>query len=255
MSTILVAGATGSIGHLVVEEALSEGYTVRALVRDPAKAARILPPAAEIAVGDVTRPQTLPAAVQGVDAIILTLGSDAGGSSPEDVDYGGVRNLLEALAGRRVRVVLMTAIGDTSRAAGYGHLLDWKRRSERLVRASGLPYTIVRPGWFDYTAPDEHRLVALQGDTRRTGTPADGAVARRQIAQVLVHALSSDAAVGKTFELVAEKGPATEDFDEFFAPLAPDRSGSLDGVRDEENMPLAQEPEQVRADLAAVGGV
>jgi uncharacterized protein YbjT (DUF2867 family) len=36
-----------------------------------------------------------------------------------------------------------------------GH--DWKRRGERLVRASGLPYTIVRPGWFDYNDAGQHR--------------------------------------------------------------------------------------------------
>lgn len=79
---------------------------------------------------------------------------------------------------------------------------DWKRRAERLVRASGHPYTIVRPGWFDYHARDEHRLVLLQGDRRQSGTPADGVIAREQIAEVLVAALSDEAAVNKTFELV-----------------------------------------------------
>jgi uncharacterized protein YbjT (DUF2867 family) len=63
---------------------------------------------------------------------------------------------------------------------------DWKRRSERLVRASGRAYTLVRPGWFDYNQPDELRLVFLQGDTRHAGDPSDGVIARRQIAQLLV---------------------------------------------------------------------
>jgi hypothetical protein len=58
----------------------------------------------------------------------------------------------------------------------------------------------------------------LQGDTRQAGDPSDGAVARRQIAQVLVRSLGSDAAVRKTFELVAERGPAPEDFNVLFAP-------------------------------------
>lgn len=253
MTTVLVVGATGGIGHLVVAEALREGYSTRALVRNPEKAARLLPPEAEIVTGDVTRPDTLPPAVAGVDAVILTLGSDGGGN-PELVDYGGVRNVLEALGGRRVRIVLMTSIGLTSRAGGYGQLLDWKRRSERLVRASGLPYTIVRPGWFDYNDADQHRLVALQGDVRHTGTPADGAVARRQLAQVLVQAVGSDAAVDKTLELISETGPATTDFDAFFAPLERDPQGSLDGVLDAQNMPLDSEPQRVRSDLAAVAG-
>ncbi len=82
-----------------------------------------------------------------------------------------------------------------------------RRRAQRL-RASGQPYPIVRPGWFDSNRPDQHRLVLLQGDTRHAGDPSDGVVARRQIAQVLVHSLNSDPAVRKTFELVAEPGPA-----------------------------------------------
>ncbi len=61
-ATVLVVGATGSIGRLVVEEAIRHGYTTRALVRDPGKARR-LPSDADVIVGDVTRPDTLPAAV------------------------------------------------------------------------------------------------------------------------------------------------------------------------------------------------
>ena len=82
----------------------------------------------------------------------------------------------------------MTAIGVTNRTGAYNlstEAHDWKRRSERLVRASGLPYTIVRPGWFDYNAPDEHQLVLLQGDTRQAGNSSDGVIARRQIARNL----------------------------------------------------------------------
>jgi nucleoside-diphosphate-sugar epimerase len=56
--TVLVVGATGSIGCLVVEEALRQGHAVRALVRTPGKARR-LPPKAQVVRGDVTRPDTL----------------------------------------------------------------------------------------------------------------------------------------------------------------------------------------------------
>ena len=253
MTTILVVGATGSIGHLVVAEALRQGYATRALVRNRAKASRLLPEDADVVVGDVTRPQTLQAAVERIDAVILTLGSESGGSA-ESVDYGGVLNVLEALGNRQVRIVLMTAIGVTSRSGSFSEVLDWKRRSERLVRASGLPYTIVRPGWFDYNDAGQQRLVALQGDPRNTGTPADGAVSRRQIAQVLVHAVGSGEAVGKTLVLISENGSPTIDFDGFFAPLERDPQGALDGVGDPGNMPLDREPAAVRRDLAAVTG-
>src|ERR1700730_9978250 len=92
--TILVVGATGSVGRLVVEEALVEGHTVGALLRGPAKAHR-LPSGITVVVGDLTKPAALGAAVAGLDAIVFTHGSNAGDKSiVESVDYGGVRNVL-----------------------------------------------------------------------------------------------------------------------------------------------------------------
>lgn len=250
--TMLVVGATGSIGRHVVDVAVARGHAVRALVRDATRARRLLSEV-ELAVGDLTQPDTLAPAVDGVEAIVFTHGSDGAGKvGAEQVDYGGVRNVLAALRGRRARIALMTAIGVTNRDGDYNRQTeahDWKRRAERLVRASGLPYTIVRPGWFDYNTRDEHRLVFLQGDRRHAGNPSDGAVSRRQIAEVLVTALTSDAARGKTFELVAEPGPAPADLEPLFAQLDPDPRGALDGVRDLANMPLDREPPRVRDDL------
>jgi uncharacterized protein YbjT (DUF2867 family) len=251
---VLVVGATGSIGRLVVEEAIRHGYTTRALLRDPGKARR-LPADADVIVGDVTRPDTLSAAVAGIDAVVFTLGSDGAGKvGAENVDYGGVRNVLNALRSRTARIALMTSIGVTNRTGAYNRSTeahDWKRRSERFVRASRMPYTIVRPGWFDYNGPDEHRLVLLQGDTRQAGDPSDGVIARRQIAEILVHSLSSPDAVRKTFELVAVAGPAPDDFDALFAALDEDPRDTLDGVRDTANMPVEDEPQRVRDDLDA----
>lgn len=253
--TVLVVGATGSVGRLVVEEAVREGHEVRALVRTPGKAVQ-LPPEARVVVGDVTRRETLAAAVDGVDAVVLTLGSDGGGKAgAESVDYGGVRNVLAALGSRPARIALMTSLGVTNRIGAYNRSTeahDWKRRSERLVRASGRPYTIVRPGWFDYNAPDENRLVLLQGDERQAGDASDGVIARRQIARVLVRSLGSKPAVRKTFELVAAKGEAQDDLAALFAALDADAPGALDGVHDRANMPLDDEPRRVRDDLDAV---
>lgn len=256
---ILVVGASGSIGRLVVAEAHRQGHAVRALVRSPERARRL--PAGieivtiEIVTGDVTVPATLPAAVAGVSAIVFTLGSDGlGKAGAENVDYGGVRNVLKALAGRSVRIALMTSIGVTNRNSSYNRSTeahDWKRRSERLVRRSGLPYTIVRPGWFDYNGADEQRLVLLQGDRRQSGTPSDGAVARQQIAGMLIHCLTSAAATRKTFELISASGPPPADPDALLAALRADAPDALDAVDDVANMPLPEEPLLVRADLDA----
>ncbi len=252
---VLVVGATGSIGELVVAEALHQRHTVRALVRIQARA-RDLPSDVEVTVGDLTRPETLQEAVKDIDAIVFTHGGDGGGKlGSESVDYGGVRNILRALGKKKTRIALMTAIGVTNREGSYnrsteGH--DWKRRAERLVRAGDYPYTIVRPGWFDYNKPNEHKLVFPQGDTRQAGNSSDGVIARRQIAQVLVHSLMSEEALRKTFELVAVSGPAQEDLDPLFAALDPDPHGALDGVRDKQNQPLEKEPQRVRDDLRSL---
>ena len=253
---VLVVGATGSIGRFVVTEALQAGHAVRVLVRNRVGAER-LPAQAERVVGDLTQPETLKAAVEGVDAIVFTHGGDGEGKiGSERVNYGGVRNILAALKGRVVRVALMTTVGATERNGSYNRATeahDWKRRGERLLRASGLPYTIVRPGWFDYQAKDQLLLVMRQGDTRHAGNPSDGVVSRRQIAQVLVSSLRSDAASGKTFELAAERGAAQTDLDPLFATLLADAPGSIDGCLDIPNMPLEQEPERVLADLRMLG--
>jgi len=254
-ATVVVVGATGSVGQLVVAEALRRGYTTRALVRDEARAGD-LPPEAELVVGDVTRPETLGPAVEGVDAVVFTHGSHGKPEgATETVDYGAVRNVLAVLGTRPARIALMTAIGVTDREGRFNRAHqahDWKRRSERLVRASGRPYTIVRPGWFDYNEPDQHRLTLLQGDTRRAGDPSDGVIARQQIAEVLVGSLSSLPADHKTFELVAEQGPAPDDLDPLFEALQGDPPGAIDPVLDIENMPLEDEPKRVREDLRTV---
>lgn len=250
---LLIIGATGSIGRPVVAEALRQGHEVRALVRDIKRARRTLPAEVELVPGDVTRPDTLVAAVADIDGVVLTVNADGGGkAASEAVYYTGTRDLLAAICDSTVRIALMTTIGVTVRNSDYnrsgeGH--DWKRRAERLVRASGQPYTIVRPGWFDYNGSKDRKIIMLQGDTRRTGTPRDGAIAREQIARVLVDSLRIGSARGKTFELVAEPGDEQADLTAEFAALEPDATGVLDGVLDIDNQPLAKEPERVRSDL------
>jgi uncharacterized protein YbjT (DUF2867 family) len=76
--SVLVVGATGRIGRLVVEEAIRQGHPVRALVRTTDKA-RQLPSEAQVVIGDVTRPETLPGAVDISEAVVRTLGSDGAG--------------------------------------------------------------------------------------------------------------------------------------------------------------------------------
>lgn len=82
------------------------------------------------------------------------------------------------------------------------------------------------------------RVAKFQGDRRHAGTPEDSVISREQIAQVLVTALSNDAAKNKTFELVAERGEAQQDLTLLFAELRNDNPQKNDGVFDIDNMPL-----------------
>jgi uncharacterized protein YbjT (DUF2867 family) len=255
--TILVIGATGGVGRHVVRGAVEAGLRTRALVRSAERAARLLPARAEIVEGEATRHVDVVRALEGADGVILTHGTHGTAGEAEAVDYGIVRALVEAAqrADRPVRVTLMTQLGVTRHGTEHDRdtgLATWKHRSERLLRASGLPYAIVRPGWFDYEAQDERRLVARQGDDARDGTPSDGAVSREQLARVLLAAQASADAVGRTFELVAERGAEQTCLDGLFAPLHADGPDELDGVLDPAALPLHEEPARVLADLRRV---
>lgn len=247
LKRILLIGATGSVGQHVVEVALEDGYQVRALVRKQSTSNKICAPV-ELTYGDLTDETTLSEAVQGVDAIVFTHGTYGSMKSAQEVDYGAVRNVLTALGSKRVRIALMTTIGTTDRKGAH----DWKRRAEWLVRLSGNPYTIIRPAWFDCNGPDENKLMMLQGDKALTGSPKDGVISRRQLAEVLVRSLGSDAALLKTFELHATQGDAQTDLDLLFSKLDADIPGSIHSIHDVQNMPIDEEPGFIKVDLAKV---
>ncbi|WP_413507718.1 SDR family oxidoreductase [Serratia proteamaculans] len=249
---ILVAGATGSIGLHIMNIAIEMGHQPMALVRNRRKV-KLLPRGADVFYGDVSLHETLTDLPKDIDAVIFTLGSDGQGRiGARAIDYGGVRNVLRMFKDQPIRIALMTTIGVTERLSTWNQrteVHDWKRRAERLVRASGHPYTIVRPGWFDYNSADEHRIVMLQGDRRHTGTPKDGVISREQIARVLVNTLTNDAAKNKTFELVAERGEEQQELTPLFAGLQADNPKKNDGVLDMDNMPLNEEPECIIKEL------
>lgn len=245
MTRVLVVGASGSIGRHAVDAAVDAGYATTALVRNSDQAS-MFPDSTRVVVGEPTNPGVLADALDGVTGVVFTQGTYSNNEGDaEQANYRPVHALLNALTSP-VRIALMSALAVTKPSVGHA----WKRRGERLVRASGLPYTIVRPGWFDYNEPDEHRLVMLQGDTRWAGSPEDGVISRRQIADVLIGSLSSSAADHKTFELVAEKGDVQSDLTPVFEALQPDVS--VDGVLDRDNLPLGSEPDDVRTELDAV---
>ena len=245
MTTVLVIGATGQVGRLVVEEALGRGLSVRAQSRDAGRARGVLPAGAEVVQASPASAADLRPLVEGVDAVVLTHGGDVDGRGGVSF-YETVLAVLEALeAGTHVS--LMTAM-NTSRSAGrsrYG-FVEWKRRAERLVRVSGHPYTIVRPGWFDYQGPGDRRIDLRQGDTV-TGRPG---VDRRHIAQVLLEGAAVPSGARRTVEVFSTTGAPVADYEALFAATRADEPGALDGVLDANNVPLTDEPASVQADIA-----
>lgn len=245
IANVLCVGATGTIGRLVVGELLGRGLRVRALVRDPERARRVLSPEVELAVGDMATGEGLRAAVEGVDAIVLTHGGEA-----REVDYDGVRRVLAALDRRSARIVLMTSMAVTQGTDQYGGLLNWKRRAERLVRAYGAEYTIVRPGWFDLHGPADRNVLMEQGDL--ADVESRRGLSTSHLATTLVEALFADNAVGKTFELFSQPGELTREWETAFGALKPDDTSQLRGGGDG-GVRLGDEPAEVLADIAAIG--
>jgi uncharacterized protein YbjT (DUF2867 family) len=211
---VLVAGATGGTGRLIVAELRRRGIPVRALVRDAGRAADL---DAELAVGATTEPATLPAALAGVRAVICATGTHepTGPNDPMAVDYRGVANLTAAARAAGVeQMVLISTIAATRPEHPlnrFGRVLDAKLAGENALRDSGVPFTVIRPGGLR-DGPGGQPLRFAQGDT------ISGLIDRADVARVAVEALLRPAARGKTFEVIADPD-GSRDFDALFAGL------------------------------------
>ena len=224
--SILVVGATGGTGKEVVRQAREAGYRVRALVRDAEKARAQLGSDVELVVGDVRTGAGIEAAVRGVDYVVSALGSNVRNdptNTPERVDYGGVRDLVNAAASAKVKhFVLVSSMGvthdDHPLNKMFGNILVWKLKCEDALRDSGVPYTVIRPGGLRDTTGGEAGIKAFQGDDLRN----QGSIPRADVATVALAALGNPAAQGKTFELVSDSTVKRSDLAAIFAGLKTD---------------------------------
>lgn len=220
---VLVAGASGRTGQQVVHELTAAGFRVRALVRDADSARPAMGDGVEYAIGDVRQRPTLDVAMQGVRYAISAIGGapKEPGNGPEFVDYQGVRNLAEAAAVAKVeQLVVVSSAGVTQKDHVLNRVFDnvliWKGKGEEAVRASGVPYTIVRPGGLTDKPGGQSGVRLEQGDK---GT---GVIPRADVARVCVAALKSAAARNRTFELYGAETPPVTDWDGLFGKLAAD---------------------------------
>ena len=216
----LVTGATGFVGGHLVDALRRRGDTVTALVRSPAKAAALADAGVTLVRGDLHAPAALDAASRGQDVIYHVAGAVAARTEAEylHANRDGTANLVAAAAASgRPRMVLVSsgAAGGPSRpgqpCAGdrppapvtmYGRS---KLASELAVRASPLPWVIVRPPTV-YGPRDRDNLLRVFRLARLGIVPVFGdgsmelsAVYAPDLADALVAAATSDAALGHTY--------------------------------------------------------
>jgi uncharacterized protein YbjT (DUF2867 family) len=199
---VLVAGASGATGRLVCDQLLTQGYRVRGLTRDVARAAKANPRVSWVQ-GDVRDVATLPAAVKGTSIVMCAVGArePQGDNSPEKVDYEGVRNLIDAAkAGGVAHFILESSCNVTIPEHNFNKifngLLLWKMKAEEHLRASGLAFTIVRPPQLLDIPGGVIGIRVQQGDV---GGP--GQISRADVATVMIAAIAEAAMKNTTFEI------------------------------------------------------
>jgi uncharacterized protein YbjT (DUF2867 family) len=223
---VLVAGATGGLGQEIVDQALAQGFSVRALVRDEAKARMLFGDRVQYVVGDVREPRSLRRAVKGVNTVISALGANVQRdpeNSPELVDFAGVKALAEAAKAAGVsQFILVSSMGvthpDHQLNAKLDNILNWKLKGEEAVRATGIHYTIVRPGELTNEPGGRRGVRIMQGDPQE----GEGSVSRADLAAVLLSAIGRQDLYGKTFEVVGDQARPRNEWASLYNELQPD---------------------------------
>lgn len=194
MTTYAVTGVTGHLGPLVVGELLARGVPaadVVALARTPEKVADL---GVAVRRADYADPATLPAALAGVDVLVLVSSSEVG----QRVGQHGA--VIDAARAAGVRRVAYTSIAAADR--NTGPLAPEHVATEELLRASGVPFTILRDNWYleNYTAQVPQYLA--RGEvTGLDGSARIGAATRADMAAAIAAAALDDATTGATLEL------------------------------------------------------
>jgi uncharacterized protein YbjT (DUF2867 family) len=227
---VLVIGGTRGTGKEITARLHARGASVRVLARDVSRAAAVLGEQAEVVAGDVTKPDSILRAIDGVGHVIFTAGvtkRPVGEKPIIAVEYDGVVNTLAAAraVGFTGRFLYMTAIGVVRVSLESlvlntikGNTLLWRRRAEGVIRDSGMPYTIVRCGVLSNTA--RHRGIMISQRNHRMSLLKR--ISRIDAAAVFVEALDNESTVGTTFDAYWSCRAAEEPLPILFSRLQPD---------------------------------
>jgi len=199
---ILIAGATGRTGKIIVNKLIQRGITPHVLVRDLPHAQELWQKSVIYHLGDVREPETLLTAMDGVYAVISAIGaqSPVGKNCPKRVGCEGVANLVNAACLEGVeRFILISSIAVThpeNPMNHFGKILEWKLKGEEALRESVLDYAIIRPGGLKDTPGGERMLVLSQGDDML------GMISRSDLAEICLQALQYPHKLNVTFEVI-----------------------------------------------------
>lgn len=205
MTCLAVTGASGKTGWRVVEEALGRGWRVKAILRPGSD----VPPGlagAELVRLDLGDAEALGAALEGCDALVIATGArpsvDLAG--PLKVDALAMRPQIAACKAAGVkRVVLVSSLcsGRWLHPLNlFGLILVWKGVGERWLAASGLEWTVVRPGGLKETEE------GIEAEGIRYSGPDEqesNSIPRRLVARVCLEAVESPAAIGRIIEITS----------------------------------------------------
>src|SRR4051812_44711307 len=193
MNPILVIGATGRIGRFVVDQLVAAGVPVRALTRRP-EAAK-LPAAVEVVTGDLTIPESLDAALQGVNTVFLVW------TAP----FTTAHAVVERLASHARRVVFLSSPHQTPHPFFQqpNPMAVLHADIERLIATTGLASTIIRPGMFASNVLHWWAASIRSGDVVRWPYAAaeTAPIDERDIAAVAARALYDDRHAGGDYVL------------------------------------------------------
>lgn len=220
--SLLVVGATGTLGRQVARRALDEGYQVRCLVRSFKKAAFLKEWGAELIRGDLCDRESLPKALEGVTAII-----DAATARPTDslsirqVDWEGKVALIQAAKTAGVDRYIFFSILDAEKYPDVP-LMEIKRCTEQFLAESGLNYTILQLAGFMQGLIGQYAIPILDNQpVWVTGQSAPIAYMDTQdIAKFAVRALSIRETENQRFPVVGSRAWSSEEIIELCSRLS-----------------------------------